>query len=212
MVIIYCLHFPCSAELFSGRFDEHDLHINYGPFEINGTFVKTGLLQNRGKKKEVLLDDIGGKPSSVRIPSNVGNTFSGGAKGKRSERDRDKDQDPQAKNAKTDRQINSKGDRKTKAKPKQRTAQLPSSVNGFISNSLDVKRETAGSIPSNGNISSNTVKENKESVDFGGLDLRIDSIDDLDVPGWFNFDGDGLQDIDSAGLEIPMDDLSDVFL
>ncbi|KAK4750274.1 hypothetical protein SAY87_027723 [Trapa incisa] len=196
----------------AGRVVQHDPHNNYGSFESSGPNAKIGPLPNRGKKREVLLDDIGGKPSSLKAQPNRGNAFSGGAKGKRSERDRDKDQDPQAKNAKTDRPINSKGERKTKAKPKQRTAQVSTSVSGFISNSLDVKRDTAGSIPGDGNISSNTDRGNKESVDFASLDLPIDPIDDLDVPGWLSFDGDGLLDIDSAGLEIPMDDLSDVFV
>ncbi|OWM64048.1 hypothetical protein CDL15_Pgr011503 [Punica granatum] len=201
-----------AAGPFSSRVDRHDLNNGHGTCETNGTIAKTGPLQIRGKKKEVLLDDIGGKPPSLRIPASLGNTFSGGAKGKRSDRERDRDRDPQTKNAKTGRQINAKGERKTKAKPKQRTAQLSTSVNGFISNSSDVKRETVGAMPSNGNVGSDTAKENKESVELANLDLPIDSIDDLDVPGWFNFDGDGLQDIDSAGLEIPMDDLSDVFL
>ncbi|KAK4776558.1 hypothetical protein SAY86_005246 [Trapa natans] len=200
------------AEPIAGRVDGHDLHLNHGSFENNGLIAKTGRLPNRGKKKEVLLDDIGGKPSSLRIQPNLGNAFSGGAKGKRSERDRDKVRDLQGQNAKSECQINSKGERKTKAKPKQRTTQLSSSVNGFISSSLDVKKEPDGSIPGNGNISTNIGKENKESVDFANLDLPIESIDDLDVPGWLSFDGDGLQDIDCAGLEIPMDDLSEVFL
>lgn len=211
MIVISHDHLlPCSAGPLSSKVDGHDL--DHGSSEVNGTFVRSGPVQNRGKKKEVLLDDIGGKPSSLRIPPGLGNTFSGGAKGKRSERERDRDRDTQAKSTKAGRQINAKGERKTKAKPKQRTAQLPTSVNSFTSNSLDVKRETASTMPSNGNLSSGTSKENKESVDLAGLGLPIDSIDELDVPGWFNFDGDGLQDIDSAGLEIPMDDLSDVFL
>ncbi|KAK4761229.1 hypothetical protein SAY87_006122 [Trapa incisa] len=187
---------------FSNRIDRSTSQNDPSSFETNGTLVKNMSLPDRGKKKEVLLDDIGGKPS-LRILANLGNTFSGGAKGKRSERDRD----PQAKNG---CQNNARAERKTKAKPNQRSTQLSTSINGFITNSLGM--ETSGALPSNSNVNSATIKE-KESTKLASLDLPMDSIDDLDVPGWLNLDGDGLQDIDSAvPLDIPMDDLADVFL
>nr|KYP68738.1 hypothetical protein KK1_022379 [Cajanus cajan] len=54
-----------------------------------------------------------------------------------------------------------------------------------------------------------------ESNDFGNLPLPdLSSIEEFggahDLSSWLNFDEDGLQDHDSIGLEIPMDDLSDL--
>ncbi|KAF7823236.1 uncharacterized protein G2W53_021380 [Senna tora] len=60
-----------------------------------------------------------------------------------------------------------------------------------------------------------------DSSEFGNLPLpELDSIEELgissglggnqDLSSWLNFDEDGLQDHDSIGLEIPMDDLSEL--
>lgn len=106
----------------------------------------------------------------------------------------------------------SKGERKTKAKPKQKTAQLSASGNGFV-NKRDVRSISSRNAPPD------TSKETKKSMDLQNLSLNdVDSIEQLgvnsDIGGTqdfstlFNFDDDGLQDHDSMGLEIPMDDLS----
>lgn len=96
-------------------------------------FAKTGPISNRGKKKEVLLDDVGGSASS-RAVSTLCNTQVPGAKGKRSERERDKDTSGRNSVAKASCTLmgNVKGERKAKTKPKQKTAQLLSSLNGFV--------------------------------------------------------------------------------
>lgn len=44
-------------------------------------FTRTGPIVNRGKKKEVLLDDVGS--ACMRVVSTVGNNSLGGAKGKK---------------------------------------------------------------------------------------------------------------------------------
>nr|XP_027191577.1 uncharacterized protein LOC113787160 [Cicer arietinum] len=60
-----------------------------------------------------------------------------------------------------------------------------------------------------------------ESSDLGNLPLPdLSSIEEFGVSGelggpqdlgsWLNFDDEGLQDHDCVGLEIPMDDLSDL--
>lgn len=202
-------------------------------------FLKNGPVANRGKKKEVLLDDVGGSANFRATPA-LGNTVLGGAKGKRSERDRDKDTLAKHSVAKTGRPSfnNFRGERKTKAKPKQhKTAQLSTPGNGFSSRFMDAsnpaystdggssellisgshrKQEVVLNPPSK--ISNDS---SKEAMDFTSLPLHeLDSIEELgvakdldgnqDLSTWFNFEVDGLQEHDSVGLEIPLDDLSDL--
>lgn len=186
------------------------------PYQSDHAFARNGPILNRGKKKEVFLDDVGGN-ASVRSTSNLGSSLPGGAKGKRSERDS---------GSKTGRPpiTNSKGERKTKSKPKQKASQMsahpvqPSArVSGELATS-DNNRRREGLI-SPGNILDSS-KETKDPLDFSNLPLDLDAIDGLnvgnefdgpqDLNSWLNFDEDGLQDYDSLGLEIPMDDLSEL--
>lgn len=113
----------------------------------------------RGRKKEVLLDDVG-KITQSR-----------------------------------------KRQRKTKPKPKQETAQQQQ-LSSCSSDSNNKKRE---------------LMMNEPSLDLTNLQLHeVESIEELDVGGnqdlstWLNFEDDGLQDHYSMGLEIPMDDLSEI--
>ncbi|CAN4114415.1 unnamed protein product [Withania somnifera] len=195
------------------------------------SFAKNGPILNRGKKKEVLLDDVGAG-AAFRAASNLGGTLLGGAKGKRSERDRDSL--ARNANAKAGRSLgNSKGERKTKTKPKQKTAQLSTSVNASFNKFMEITTHpvypsaigsgelvnTSGNRKREGDVNSSRGK--KESADGMNLPLNdIDAIEELgveselgapqDFNSWFNFDVDGLQDHDSVGLEIPMDDLSEL--
>ncbi|KNA22642.1 hypothetical protein SOVF_032520 isoform B [Spinacia oleracea] len=181
-------------------------------------FAKNGPILNRGKKKEVLLDDVGGN-GALRCTAALGSSVMGGAKGKRSDRDS---------GVKAGRPSisNLRGERKTKSKPKQKAAQLsthpvqPSGnnvSNDMFGNNSNRKRE---GLISPGNILDSS-KECKDVMDLSSLPLsEIDSIEDLgvanefeghqDLSTWLNFDEDGLQDHDSMGLEIPMDDLSEL--
>lgn len=194
-------------------------------------FAKNGPISNRGRKKEVLLDDVGAG-AAFRATSTLGGTHLGGAKGKRSERDRDSL--ARNANAKAGRSLgNSKGERKTKTKPKQKTAQLSTSVSGSFNkftgmtahpvypsaNGSGELVNTSGNRKREGDI--NSLMEKKESADGMNLPLNdIDAMEELgveselgapqDFNSWFNFDVDGLQDHDSVGLEIPMDDLSEL--
>ena len=132
-----------------------------------------------------------------------------------------------ARNAKAGRLPNQKGDRKTKMKPKQKTGQLSTSGNisingaqpssaGFGENGGNVsgnrKREIG--LVSNGNNTDNQSTDLEDPIDFSSLPLtELDSIEagvgnDLD-DDWLNMEF-GLQDHDSMGLDIPMDDLSDL--
>ncbi|GAA0166775.1 hypothetical protein LIER_21855 [Lithospermum erythrorhizon] len=191
--------------------------------QMDHAFAKSGPICNQGKKKEVLLDNFVGD-STFR--SNLGCSLSGGAKGKRSERDKDKDSSMRNAFAKAGCSlVNSKGDRKTKTKHKQRTAQLSTSGNGYVTepmhSSLDLIDNNGNGRREVGLASSATdsLKDKKESTNL--LLNDVDSIEDIgvesdlvapqDLSSWFNFDLDGLQeDHDAVGLEIPMDDLSEL--
>ncbi|CAK9171263.1 unnamed protein product [Ilex paraguariensis] len=206
-------------------------------------FAKKGPISNRGKKKEVFIDDVVGN-AALRTSSTLGTSPLCGTKGKRSERERDKD--TSTRNALPKSGCSSmcsfKGERKmkTKTKPKQKTAQLSTSGNGFsspftetthpvctsasgstelVNSSGNRKREVGFMSP--GNIPQDSSMDNREPMGFANLELhRLDPMEELnvgaDVDGnqdlcsWLNFDEDGLQDHDSMGLEIPMDDLSEL--
>ncbi|XP_057550809.1 uncharacterized protein LOC130828822 isoform X2 [Amaranthus tricolor] len=184
-------------------------------------FAKNGPILNRGKKKEVLLDDVGGN-AAPRSTLNLGSSLLGGAKGKRSERES---------GAKAGRPSisNLRGERKTKSKPKQKVAQLSThpvqpSINAsreLVANNSNRKRD---GLISPGNILDSS-KECNHDMDLSGLPLsELDSIEGLnmgnefeghqDLGSFLNFDEDGLhEDIDSFAmgpLAIPMDDLSDL--
>ncbi|KAJ6923202.1 hypothetical protein NC652_016755 [Populus alba x Populus x berolinensis] len=186
---------------------------------------------NRMKKRELLLDDVVGSPSSA--PSGIGGSLSSSTKGKRSERDREgKGHNREVLSRNGSNKIgrptlsNQKGERKTKTKPKQKTTQLSVSVNGLVGKISEQPKTT---LPSEAKSSENNSNSKAKEKDRLGLDVLDDAIDlsNLQLPGidvlddsqgqdlgsWLNIDDDGLQehgDIDFMGLEIPMDDLSDL--
>ncbi|KAG8380646.1 hypothetical protein BUALT_Bualt06G0037400 [Buddleja alternifolia] len=181
--------------------------------QSNTVVAKTGPASNRGKKKEVLLDDVGG--AVFRASSAL--AILGGAKGKRSERD-SSNKNGIAKAGQAS-MGGSKGDRKTKSKPKQRTAQLPSSGNTFPAcppaNGSGEPATNSGSKKKDVRfMSSNNAPpvSSKESMDLANLPLDVmDGMEELDAPeqinSFFNFDVD---DHDSVGLAIPMDNLTEL--
>lgn len=215
------------------HYDHHNDKFGKNASNSEQDFAKTGPIMNRGKKKEVLLDDVGGS-LFLKATSNFGNNLLGGAKGKRSERERDKDTSVRNSIPKAGRLPlgNYKGERKTKTKPKQKTAQLSTSGNGLLNsmhpsstgfgeivdNSSNRKREVG--LTSHGNNPDDQSSAIREPMDFTNLPLHeLDSIElgvvnDLgghqDLSTWLNIDEDGLQDHDAVGLDIPMDDLSDL--
>ncbi|EHA8592131.1 hypothetical protein COCNU_contig69303739G000010 [Cocos nucifera] len=204
-------------------------------------FVKNDQASSRGKKREVLLDDVATSAAS-RATSTLSNTLPGGPKWKRTDRERDPNKDASARNptAKAGRPSLSsgRGERKTKTKPKQKIAQLSTSGNGLgrvtettsfmlasgetmsvAGTEVDQEIELQGS----GNVAQNSSREVGDNI-FPNLPLHgIDPIDELDVTeglggqgqdigSWLNVDEDALQDHDLVGLEIPMDDLSELKL
>ncbi|XP_057789312.1 uncharacterized protein LOC131006156 isoform X2 [Salvia miltiorrhiza] len=203
---------------------------NTSVHQSDHSFAKNGPILNRAKRRELLLDDVGG--AVFRASSALGITD--GTKGKRSERDRD----ASARNAvaKAGRASvgGSKGERKAKSKPKQKTAQLSTSANGFINKFADTSNTGALESPngnrrkdvrfmSSGNVPPVSSNEVKDPMEFTDLPMNdIDGIDDelgvdseigepQDLNTWLNFDMDGIQDHDSiVGLDIPMDDLAEL--
>ncbi|KAJ9177933.1 hypothetical protein P3X46_009860 [Hevea brasiliensis] len=182
----------------------------------------------RGRKREVLIDDVIGSASS-RVTSTLDSAGLGGVKGKRSDRERDQNKDNIRGNSVSGTSRASldgfKSERKTKSKPKQKINHLSTSGNGprgsghsvvNASNKMDTE---VGSL-SRGNIPQDASKEAGGPVDFANLQLNeldtigLDVSNDLggpqDLCSWLNFDDDGLQDHDSIGLAIPMDDLREV--
>lgn len=141
-----------------------------------------------------MLDDF-----SLRTTSPFSNTHSGGgAKGKRSERDRDKDISSRNSNNSGRPPLNAKSKPKAKAKPKQKSG--PSNCTHNTVN----KKE----------VGVNSSSEIKDQMDITRQLHELDPIEELGVNGQQDissfFDVDGLQDHYSVGLEIPMDDLSEL--
>ncbi|XP_010541085.1 PREDICTED: uncharacterized protein LOC104814635 isoform X2 [Tarenaya hassleriana] len=157
---------------------------------------------NRVKKRELLLDDVGIGASLT----------SGSAKGKRSERDRDGKGQSSSRGGtnKIGRPSLSgaKGERKLKPKPKQKTSQI----------SEQPKASSLSSRSGEGNSEYNLeALDESEPLDLSQLQIpdNLGGPDDFDaqagdLSSWLNIDDDALQDHDMMGLEIPMDDLSDL--
>ncbi|XWS72213.1 hypothetical protein CRYUN_Cryun02cG0020800 [Craigia yunnanensis] len=168
----------------------------------------------RVKKRELLLEDVVGGTIGTSSPqSGIGGSLSSSAKGKRSERDREgkgHGREVLSRNGtnKIGRPVsNVKGERKSKTKPKQKTTQLSVSVNGLLGKMSEQPKPSTSVSKSSEITANNNAKEKDE--------FSLDVLDDLQLPGqdlgsWLNIDDDGLQDHDFMGLEIPMDDLSDL--
>lgn len=200
------------------------------------TIGKEDTWSNRVKKRELLsLDDVGGAAGNSTAPSVMGNSLSSSAKGKRSERDRDGKGHNREVSRNGTTKIgrpslpNVKGERKSKSKPKQKTTQLSVSVNGLLGKMSEQPKPALPSVLKSSEVTTSSNAKEKEDFGFGALD-DPESIDFSKLPGmdvlgdpdeldgqagdlgsWLSIvDDDGLQDHDFMGLEIPMDDLSDL--
>ncbi|XP_072979325.1 uncharacterized protein [Typha angustifolia] len=192
------------------------------------TSIRTEPITNRGRKREVPLDDVTG--SASRATTTLSNHFSGGPKWKRTERDREQGKDASTRNstAKAGRLSVSSGkvERKTKTKPKQKIVQLSSSGNGLgrvtetanlatpsmrdsgeTMNTSDTKFDQEVEIQSAANVAQDSSKEIDDTIL-----TSLPCGQDQDIGSWLNFDDDTLLDHDLVGLEIPLDDLSDLKL
>ncbi|XP_043706101.1 uncharacterized protein LOC122655817 isoform X2 [Telopea speciosissima] len=197
------------------------------------TTGKEEMWMSRVKKRELLLDEVVGGTggSSLRTPSGIRSALVSGTKGKRSEREREgkgHNRDLSSRNGtgKIGRPAlgNIKGERKPKTKPKQKTTHLSASVNNLLGKASELPKAVLLPVPKACEMASDrNIKENDElaletlndpeSIDFSNLQLPgIDVLDGQgqDIGSWLNIDDDGLQGDDFLGLEIPMDDLSDL--
>ncbi|KAK0571137.1 hypothetical protein LWI29_011630 [Acer saccharum] len=188
---------------------------------------------SRMKKKELFLDDVVSCIGSSGVPSGVGSSLSSSTtKGKRSERDREgkgNSREVSSRNGtnKSGRPAlsSTKGERKSKTKPKQKITQLSVSVNGLLGKMPEQPKPTVSSSSKSSAMTTNNnskVKEEfrldeldgAEPIDLSqlpGIDVLGDPDQEQDLGSWLNIDDDGLQDQeDFMGLEIPMDDLSDL--
>lgn len=202
-------------------------------------FVRNDPISNRGKKREVLLDDVVTGAAS-RVTPTLYSTLPSGAKCKKLDKDHNRDSLTMSSAPKGGRPSLStgRGERKTKAKPKQKIAQLSTSGNGLgrvpettimsspMRESSEMANDGSTKLIPEGEVGSihNAHDLSKETEDniFTSMPLQgIDSIDELDVAdglggqgqdigSWLNVDDDALQDNDLVGLEIPMDDLSEL--
>lgn len=228
-----------SPSQFSQNMDNHDLNssdvlpgLNYSSEQTSG---KEDLWSNRVKKRELSLDDVGGTPGISSAPG-IESSATSSAKGKRSERDRDgkgHSREVLSRNGTTKvgrpASSSAKGDRKSKTKPKQKATQNSVSVNGLLGKLTEQPKPALPSVPKSNEMPTNSNAKEKDEFGLGGLDdhepidlsnLQLPGMDVLgvgddqgqDLGSWLNIDDDGLQDHDDfmGGLEIPMDDLSDL--
>ncbi|CAL0304785.1 unnamed protein product [Lupinus luteus] len=229
------LQFSQNAE--NHGFNSSDIRpaINNSSEKNNG---KEELWSNKVKKRELSLDDVGGAIGTSSAPSGIGSSLSSSTKGKSSERDRDgkgQSREVLSRNGttKTGRPAlsSAKGERKSKAKPKPKATQNSISVNCLLGKLSDQSKPVLPSVSEPNKMSANSNAKEKDKFGMGELDddhdtidlsnLQLPGMDVLGVPGdldgqgqdlgsWLNFDDDGLQDNDCMGLQIPMDDLSDL--
>lgn len=188
---------------------------------------KNGSVIIKEKKREML---VNGFVSGTSRTSNFDGAVHGGVKGKRSDRDRSqsRDQTRQSSISRAGRLSLDSNENENKPRAKSKQKSTASGHDRFMEAKESVCVPIYDSSLSMADASNNCGKDGatlsgnqdtsqvKESSDFGNLQLHdLTSIEELggpqDLSSWLNFDDDGLQDNDCiAGLEIPMDDLSDL--
>ncbi|KAD5317420.1 hypothetical protein R6Q59_032759 [Mikania micrantha] len=195
----------------SPSMNNHDMYSS-GTFSFSEqtSGKNDNIWSSRVKKRELYLDDVVAGTSS-----GIGTTIINSAKGKRSERDGlSRNGGPKIGRPAS---SNVKGERKNKTKLKQKTTQLSTSFNSPIGKISDQNRSFS-SVPMKNSIVKETddynlLEDTEEPLDFSHLQLpEMDVLGEQgeDIGSWLNIDDEILQDDDFMGLEIPMDDLSDL--
>lgn len=217
LVFFYCE----VGKQLSPSLNNHDIYSSDAFHFSEQTIGKDDVWSSKVKKRELYLDDVVAGTSS-----GIGTMILNSAKGKRSERDREGKGNGLSRNGgpKIGRPVgtgNVKGERKNKAKIKQKTTQLSASLNGPIGKISD-QNKSLSSFPKSFDMKNNNVKDKdnynlpentEEPLDFSQLQLpEMDVLGEQgeDIGSWLNIDDEILQDDDFMGLEIPMDDLSDL--
>lgn len=174
-------------------------------YQSEQTITNNNVWSSKSKKRELYLDDVpaGMTCTSSGMPSGAGRVISNGVKRKRSERD------PRNGGPKIGRPAKSKG------KLKQKTTHLSSPVNGTLGKLPDQQRAKSFFVPEP------TIDEKDERglMEEEPLDLSHLQLPEMvdfggqgeDIGSWLNIDDDVFpHDDDFMGLEIPMDDLTDL--
>lgn len=235
--IVITLNIAGAASCASERYDSHSDNLDRGSpgglqtvnHYAERTSYKQGSVLNREKKREVLIDDVVGSASS-RVTSAFDSAVVE-ANGKRSDRDALRNNSLSGSGRSS--LDSSQTERKTKVKSKQKNTRTisGSGVHGRFMESTDasggssqsainvVNKKSGTTLPGNKPKPKPKPKQAEEGTTFGPL-TELDSMKDLeasqdlgenqDLSSWLNFEEDGLMDHDSIGLEIPMDDLSDL--
>ncbi|ONK77573.1 uncharacterized protein A4U43_C02F8010 [Asparagus officinalis] len=165
------------------KIDKSQLDPYYGLTQPSEqVFVRNDNMSNRGKKNEVLLDDVViGVSGSKAMPAV--NALPGGVKLKKTDKDQNGDmliKNSPPKGSHSTLSI-AKGERKTKAKPKQKIAQLSNSGNGLgrvmeTTNRLHSMRESCENVNA-GNTKMKTEVElapSPKAQDLSKLDVQSD--------------------------------------
>ncbi|XP_027909430.1 uncharacterized protein LOC114168718 isoform X2 [Vigna unguiculata] len=213
----------------SSASEKYDCHRDYADRGLVDSFQgsiqsseqassKNGSVFIKEKKREMLVN--GGVSGSSSRASNLDGAVHGGVKGKRSERDRNQSRDQSRQNPIGRAGRMSLDSSQNENKPKAKKQKISGSGHDRFMEAKDSARLPANDTIKNGTkdgatLSAVDTSQIKESNDFGNLPLPdLSSIEEFggahDLSSWLNFDEDGLQDHDSIGLEIPMDDLSDL--
>ncbi|XP_004139580.1 uncharacterized protein LOC101209188 isoform X2 [Cucumis sativus] len=187
-----------------------------------------GSMMIKQKKREMRIDEVAGSASSRLTP---------GTKGKRSDRERDPNKNHPLSNFFGSSLDGCQGVRRSRPKPRQKgsclsasgarsenqLSEVPESLTSQSSKMgakfSDRTRGIDPALPANFLVGS--TKDADESTGLRNLQLHdLDAMEDLDVSkdlgdhqdlgSWLDIDEDGLQDHDAIGLEIPMDDLSEL--
>ncbi|ESW04421.1 hypothetical protein PHAVU_011G093600 [Phaseolus vulgaris] len=212
----------------SSASEKYDCHRDYADRGLVDSFQgsiqsseqassKNGSVFIKEKKREMLVN--GGVSGSSSRASNLDGAVHGGVKGKRSERDRNQSRDQSRQNSTGRAGRMSLDSSQNENKPKAKKQKISASGHDRFMEAKDAARLPANAV-NNGSkdgatLSGVDTSQIKESNDFGNMPLPdLSSIEEFggahDLSSWLNFDEDGLQDHDSIGLEIPMDDLSDL--
>jgi len=213
----------------SSASEKYDCHRDYADRGLVDSFQgsiqsseqassKNGSVFIKEKKRELLVN--GGVSGSSSRASNLDGAVHGGVKGKRSERDRNQSRDQSRQNSIGRAGRMSLDGSQNETKPKAKKQKISGSGHDRFTEAKDSARLPANDTINNGTkdvatLSGVDTSQIKESNDFGNLPLPdLSSIEEFggahDLSSWLNFDEDGLQDHDSIGLEIPMDDLSEL--
>lgn len=202
--------------------------------------VKDELWSTRGKKRELPLEEVVGSGILRGAPALeatlVGGTKGKRSERDREGKGQSKEILTRSGTAKSGRPGlgNAKGERKNKPKPRQKTAQLSATVNGLlgkpaeapklsVSDSGEKTSDKQGKQKNDHNPGANQdiSHDNEGAIDLSHLQLpgMEDFVvnDDLggqgqDLGSWLNFEDEALHDGagDFMGLDVPMDDLSDL--